>query len=170
MEKFSKKDIRVFKIGGICAVTILIFWFGTKLHDHWAQARARGRRVEAKLEAINLDKAKQAGLMSIVPKFEMPAVEEEQKFLFREALVKQLAGIKGSKPLEVVRGGKAKVGGYSQLFLKFNGRCKFTQALDLLAKLNENPYLVGIEEFRMKTDPKKPQEVELDLTVSTLVK
>jgi len=168
MGKYSEKDIRALKLGGICAAAILIFLFGSKWRDRWAQAREDGRRVDAKLAAM--DKTKQAGLMAIVPEFEMPAVEEEQKFLFREALVKQLAGIKGSKPLEVVRGGKAKVGGYSQLFLKFNGKCGFTQVLDLLAKLNENPYLVGIEEFRMKSDPKKPQEVELDLTVSTFVK
>ncbi len=170
MKKFSEKDIRMLKFGGICVAAILIFWVGSKWHDRWAQAKEKGKQVEAKLAVINVDKARQAGLRAIVPEFEMPAVEEEQKFLFREALVRQLAGIKGSKPLEVVRGGKAKVEGYSLLFLKFNGKCRFTQALDLLAKLNENPYLVGIEEFRMKSDPKKPQEVELDLMVSTFVK
>ena len=42
--------------------------------------------------------------------------------------------------------------------------------LDFLARLNENPYLVGIEEFKIrKSDPKKPQDVDLDLTVSTFV-
>jgi hypothetical protein len=42
--------------------------------------------------------------------------------------------------------------------------------LDFLARLNENPYLVGIEELKIKkVDPKKPQDVELDLTVSTFV-
>ena len=45
-----------------------------------------------------------------------------------------------------------------------------SQALDLLAKLNENPYLVGIEEFRLKIDPKKRSEVELNITVSTFTK
>ena len=42
--------------------------------------------------------------------------------------------------------------------------------LDLLANLKENPYLVGVEELRMRIDKKKPQEVDLDLTVSTFVK
>jgi hypothetical protein len=42
--------------------------------------------------------------------------------------------------------------------------------LDLLARLNENPYLIGIEEFKIKVDPKKRHEVEFDLTVSTFAK
>ena len=40
----------------------------------------------------------------------------------------------------------------------------------MLAKLNENPYLIGVEEFKIKVDPKKRAEVDLDLTVSTLTK
>jgi len=35
--------------------------------------------------------------------------------------------------------------------------------------LNENPYLVGIEQFEISGDPKKPQEFELNITVSTFV-
>jgi succinate dehydrogenase flavin-adding protein (antitoxin of CptAB toxin-antitoxin module) len=42
--------------------------------------------------------------------------------------------------------------------------------LDFLAQLNENPYLVGIEELKIKCDPKKRGEVELDLTVSSFAK
>jgi hypothetical protein len=41
------------------------------------------------------------------------------------------------------------------------------QVLDFLERLNENPYLVGVEELKIKCDPKKRGEVELDLTVST---
>ena len=33
-----------------------------------------------------------------------------------------------------------------------------------------HPYLVGVEEFKIKVDPKKRAEVELALTVSTLTK
>jgi len=171
IEKLSEKDIRVLKIGGWCVVAILLFVFVSKWLGRWSEARASLDQVKAKLDLIDVDKAKQEGLLSIVPVFEMPETEEKQKFAFRDKLNEQLkkAGIK-SKPLQVIAGGKSRQAGYKLLRLKCNANCRFTQALDLLAGLNENPYLVGIEEFRIKCDLKKPQEVELDLTVSTFVK
>jgi hypothetical protein len=54
--------------------------------------------------------------------------------------------------------------------LKCSAKCRLTQVLDLLAGLNENPYLVGIEELRLRCDQQKPQAVEMELTVSTFVK
>ena len=50
------------------------------------------------------------------------------------------------------------------------------QLLDFLSNLNENPYLVGVEELRIQCDTKEPpekrkdKEIEIDLTVSTFVK
>jgi hypothetical protein len=118
-----------------------------------------------------MDEAQQAGLMSIVPTFEMPRSEEKQKFLFRDKFNEQLkkAGIK-SEPLQIPPVGRSRQAGYKLLRLKSTGKAKFGQVLDLLAKLKENPYLVGIEEMRIQCDPKKRQEVELELTVSTFVK
>lgn len=171
IEKLSEKDIRTLKIGGVCAAAILLLVFASMWFDHWSEARASLAQVEAKLDLIDVDKAKQAGLLSIVPVFEMPQEEETQKFLFRNKLNEQLkkVGIK-SKPLQVIAGGKSRQAGYQLLRLKCSAKCRFAQVLDLLAGLYENPYLVGIEEFRIRCDPKKPQEVELDLTVSTFVK
>lgn len=173
MEKLSEKDIRALKIGAVGAIAIMVFVFGSKWIDHWSEARASLDQVKAKVELIDVDKAKQAGLLSIVPVFEMPQEAETQKFLFRNKLNEQLkkAGItRGSKPLRVIAGGKSRQPGYKLLRLKCSAKCRFTQVLDLLAGLNENPYLVGIEELRMRCDAKKPQEVELDLTVSTFVR
>ncbi len=172
MNKLSERDIRALKIGAVCVVAILVFLFATWLRDRWAKVREEGAEVRAQLEAISVDKTKQTGLMSIVPVFEMPVIEEEQKFLFRDKLDEQLkkAGIKSSKPLQILTAGKSQVPGYRLLRLKCSTKCKFGQVLDLLARLNENPYLVGIEEMRIQCDPKKRQEVELNLTVSTFVK
>lgn len=171
IEKLSEKDIRALKIGAVCAAAILVFVFGSAWHNRWAKARANGAVLKAKLNAIDVDNVKQAGLMSIVPAFEMPQIEEEQKFLFRDKLNEQLkrAGIKG-KPILVQAGRKSPQAGYKLLHLKCNAKCRFPQVLDLLARLNENPYLVGIEEFKIKVDPKKRQEVEVDLTVSTFAR
>ena len=171
IKKLSEKDIRVLKIGGICVAAILLFSFASKWLGRWSQARASLEQVKAKLDLIDVDKAKQEGLLSIVPVFEMPQEEQTQQFLFRNKLNEQLKkmGI-NSKPLQVLPGSKSKQAGYKLLRLKCNANCRFTQVLDLIAGLNENPYLVGIEEFRIKCDTKKPQEVELDMTVSTFVK
>jgi len=172
IEKLSQKDIRVLKIGAVCVGSIFVFVFVfAPWLSRWAEARASLAEVKNKLELIDVDKAKQAGLLSIVPVFEMPEKEETQRFLFRDKLNEQLkkAGIK-NQPLQVASIGKSGQAGYRLLRLKCSAKCRVTQVLDLLATLKENPYLVGVEELRMRIDKKKPQEVDLDLTVSTFVK
>ena len=171
IEKLSQRDIRILKIGAVCAAAILVFVFASEWLDRWAKARASLAQLEDKLELIDVDKAKRAGLMSIVPVFEMPEEEETQRFLFIDKLTEQLkkAGIK-NQPLRVVSIRKSGQAGYRLLRLKCSAKCKFTQVLDLLADLKENPYLVGVEELRIKCDPKKPQEVDMDLTVSTFIR
>lgn len=171
IEKLSKKDIRALKFGAIGALAIVVFLVGSSAHDRWTQAKANAGVLRTKLDSIDINKARQAGLMSIVPVFEMPQVEEEQKFLFRDKLSEQFksAGIK-NEPLLIQAKRKSPLSGYKLLLVKCSAECRFTQVLDFLARLNENPYLVGIEELRIKCDPKKRGEVELDLTVSTFAK
>lgn len=171
IEKLSQKDIRMLKIGAVCVAAILVFVFASELLGRWAEARASLAEVKNKLELIDVDKAKRSGLLSIVPVFEMPQKEETQRFLFRDKLNEQLkkAGIK-NQPLQVASIGKSGQAGYRLLRLKCSAKCRFTQVLDLLANLKENPYLVGVEELRIRCDSKKPQEVDLDFTVSTFVK
>ncbi len=171
IEKLSQKDIRILKIGAVCVAAILVFVFASELLGRWAEARASLAEVKNKLELIDVDKAKRSGLLSIVPVFEMPEKEETQRFLFRDKLNEQLkkAGIK-NQPLQVASIGKSGQAGYRLLRLKCSAKCRFTQMLDLLANLKDNPYLVGVEELRIRCDSKKPQEVDLDLTVSTFVK
>jgi hypothetical protein len=169
IEKISQRDIRILKIGAVCVVAILVFVFASDRLDRWAKARASLAEVKNKLELIDMEKAKQAGLMSIVPKFEMPQKEEIQKFLFRDKLDEQLnkAGIKST--LQVVSTGKSGQAGYKLLRMKCSGKCRFTQVLDLLANLKDNPYLVGVEELRIRCDTKNSQQVDMDLTVSTFI-
>jgi len=127
----------------------------------------------AELRVINLSKDRKGNLLSLVPIFEMPQNEEKQKFLFRDKLNEQLkkAGI-GSDPLQFLPAAKSRnSAGFKLLRLQCrHGRGRLEQVLDLLAALNENPYLAGIEELRIKCDEKNRREVELDLTVSTFAK
>jgi hypothetical protein len=171
MKKLSQKEKRTLKIGVACAVAIVVFALGTEWLGHWKKVRNSRAGIENKLEEIDVSDAKRAGLMSIVPVFEMPEKEEIQKFLFRDKFNAQLkkAGIR-SEPLQVLPPIKSPVTGYKLLRLKCSAKCKFGQALDLLARLKENPYLVGIEELKIECDQKKRQDVKLDITVSTFVK
>lgn len=168
MQKLSERDRRTLKIGGICAGAILVFFFGSKWLERWSDVRVEAKMKEAQLDDITLSDSKQAGLLSIVPAFEMPEKEEDQKNRFRDKFVDQLkkAGIK-HEPLKVVTTQKTFYKNYKLMNIQCKAKCKFTQVLDFLARLNENPHLVGIEVFKMKCDKSKPQEVELDLTVST---
>jgi len=171
IDRLSQREKRTIKIGVVFAAVILVMMFGTTWYERWDQAKTSLSQMKTKLDLIDVDEATQAGLMSIVPTFEMPQSEEKQKFLFRDKFNEQLkkAGIK-SEPLQILPVGKAQQAGYRLLRLKSIGKGKFGQVLDLLANLKENPYLVGIEELRIQCDPKKRQEVELELTVSTFVK
>ncbi len=175
LERLSEREKRTVKLGAVCAAAILVFWVGTRWLDHWRKTRASLQALKSKLKLVDVDEARQAGLFSIVPVFEMPQVEEKQTLLFRDKLDEQLkkVGIR-SEPLQVVPAPKSRQSGYKLLSLKCSAKCRFTQVLDLLAILKENPYLVGIEEMRIQCDAKKPapqrQDVELNLTVSTFCK
>jgi hypothetical protein len=171
--KLSERDKRALKIGAVCAVAILVFTIGTTWVGHWGELRQSIAAEEARLMSIKTDKVQRERLMSIVPVFEDPNEEEEQKILFRAKFYEQLkqAGFKFEQPIRALRARKAREGtDYKLLGLQTRGKCNVDQMLDLLAKLNENPYLVGIEEMRMECDPKNRREFKLDLTVSTFVK
>ena len=171
MKRLSQKDKRTLKFGFVCAVAIVGFALVTELIGRWKTARDSLAVIDNKLEIINPDDTKRAGLMSIVPVFEMPQKEETQKFLFRDKFNEQLSNARiNSEPLQILPPTKSPIAGYRLLKLKCSAKCSFRQALDLLAGLNENPYLVGIEELKIQCDEKKRQDVKLDLTISTLVK
>lgn len=162
------------KMGVVAVVLIILFVIGTNWMEHWSGTRGLLTKSKKQLESINQSEEKRAGLLSVVPVFEMPEVVEKQKFLFVDKLKEQFkkAGVK-TDPLKVVLPSKSrKKTGYKVLRVKCSSKkCNFSQILDLLAGLKENPYLAGIEEFKFKkSDKKKANEFELDLTVTTFVK
>lgn len=173
--KLSQREKRTVAIGIVAAAAILAFTFGTKGFDRWQKVRTALKSARAKLKDVTIDPVKQAGLLSIVPAAELPQVEDKQKFLFRDRLHEQLkkAGIQ-VEPLTILPARRKADLPYRLLLIKCKGKCTFEQLLDFLATLNENPYLVGIEELRFQCDTKQPpdkrKEVEIDLTVSTFVK
>jgi hypothetical protein len=167
--------MRMVQIGVIAVIAIPAVTFGTKWIDDWRQVRRSLASAQSKLNDLEINEAKQAGLLSIVPVLEPPQEEETQKLLFRDKLHEQLkkAGI-NTEPLQFLPTRKVKDMPHKVLKIQCKGKCKFDQLLDLLAGLRENPYLVGIEELKIDCDTKQPpdkrQEVEIALTVSTFVK
>ncbi|MHC4387449.1 MAG: hypothetical protein ACYSX1_02460 [Planctomycetota bacterium] len=171
--KLTKRDERALKVGAVCIVGILAFTFGTTWVEHWSKVRKSIATNEATLMSLKVNKTKQERLRSIVPIFEDPNEEEEQKILSRGKFHEQLkqSGFKFEQPIRVIRAKRIQEGmRYRLMGLQTRGKCGFEQMLDLFTKLNENPYLVGMEEMRMECDPKNRREFKLDLTVSTFVK
>ncbi len=175
MASLSERDKRAVKLGGIGMVMIIAYVVVGPWFSNWQVTRQSLARERAKFEGIVSSgkvSAKQAGLITRVPVFEMPQGEEPQRTAFRDAFNTQLkkAGvkIKSLKSLPVKR--TAIAGGYKKLMLQCRGQCGFSQVLNLLADLNSNPYFVGVEDIEMKVDSRNRNSMEVTLTVSTFVK
>lgn len=179
MQTISEKDKKVIKFGGI-AVAVILVWFlviGPWFSD-WGEIRKQlgaEREKLGKVSASSDDKvagAKQSGLFSLVPVFEMPEASKEQTQKFRAAFNEQL---KKSKlkvtSLQFLKEQKLKeTSNYRMYPLKFQGKGNFNQVLDLLAGLNSNPFLLGVEEIRLVCDKKDRKKMEIGMVVSTLTK
>jgi len=165
------------KLGGAGVALILAYAFVVgPWVDDWLLARSALKTERAKCDSIaprsGVLAAKQAGLVSVVPKLEMPKAESVQGPLFRGKFNEQLkkAGISVTN-LQFLQSARSKqAGGYKSLRLQCRGKGKFAQVLDLLAGLNDNPYLVGVEELQLKCNQKSREQIDIVLTVSTFVK
>ena len=171
LEKLSEKDVKTLKMGGIGVAAILILTVALSGFEYWANARQSYNTLDQQLKDLDTDKRKYEGLLSIVPVLKMPENKDNQKVLLREEMVQQFddARITGQPWLEV--SGKASpLPPYGLMCLKSSGSCRLRDMFNLLANLKENPYLVAIEELRIKSDPQNPQQINFDITVSTFYK
>jgi hypothetical protein len=177
LAKLSETDKRTLKLGGVGVVLILAYAFvvGPWIDD-WLLTRSALKTERTRLDSIapagGVAAAKQAGLVSVVPKLEMPLAESVQGPLFRGRFNEQLkkAGVNVTS-LQFLQSAKSKQASeYDILRLQCRGTCKFAQMLDLLAGLNENPYLVGVDELQLKCNQKSREQIDIVLTVSTFVK
>ena len=170
--KLNDRNKRALIILAAAMAAILAFNY---IYPAWEELQVNlANEKEAKKErdggAESEKRAKE--LAEIVPFFEMPQAEDVQRLLFERKYNEQLqkAGIKLTLLPEYQARGKLVKGiGVRPLRMKCLGKGKFNNVLDLFAKLNENPYLVGIEEITIKCNPSNRQEMEMDLTVSTYV-
>ena len=175
----GERDKRALAIGAavVAVVVVYVFLLAPWLDD-WKITRSALAGYRAKLQLVGIDadgnsKTKQQGLIRVAPVVEPPQAEDLQRRLFRDKFSEQLkkAGIPIKSGVNFDSSVRSqKNSGLKILRLTCKTKCKFDQVLDLLANLNENPYLVSLEEFRLRCDEKKRDEIEMTLTVSTSVK
>lgn len=175
--KMSEKDKRTIGFGLIAAIIVIAFVGAGRLFDDYKAAKITLESRKNEVEQVMPDKdgnisAKQKGLLSIVPTFEMPEQEEVPGAKFRQKFLKQLkkAGIK-SPTLSFMQASKSKNAlGLRSMKVQCKGKCKFDQSMNLLASLYDNPLFVAVEEFKIECNPKKRTEMEMSMVVTTFVK
>ena len=181
LQRMSSRDKRALLMGGSCALLVLLYAYVWKpWQADQAALRARVERQEQLLERIGMSptpkaKMNQMILSKKVPTYTMPQEEDMQRLIFEREFGKQLkkAGVKPkSMPQFISQGKKIPPLGVKMLKIQGEGKCKFEQALDLLAGMYENPHLASVEEFKLTCDEKKRKErlVDVSLTVTTLTK
>lgn len=173
------RDKRALTIGAAVIVIIVVYIFLiTPWLDDWRATRSALADYREKLRLVGVNigsiaKAKQQGLIRIVPVVEPPQAEDAQRRLFRDRFSEQLkkAGIPIKSGASFDSSAKfQKDSGMKVLKMTCKTKCKFDQVLNLLANLSDNPYLIGIEQLRLQCDENKRDELEIILTVSTFVK
>jgi hypothetical protein len=177
--RLGYRDKRALATGAIviAAVIAYIFIIAPWLDD-WKATRSVLADYKQKLEMMGvgtdgISKAKQQALMRIVPVVESPEAEDAQRVLFRDKFSEQLK--KTGIPIKSGPGFDSSAKFQKDLGLKVlkltcKTKCKFDQVLNLLANLNDNPYMIGIEQLRLQCDEKKRQDLEMTLTISTSVR
>jgi hypothetical protein len=165
--KINQKDKKTLQIGGIGVIVVIVLVFGLKGFDIWKQAKNELATLEGRIETLNTSKDPQ--LHKKVPDFNMPVGKEEQQYRFRDSIEAKIQAVGiNSGPLGEQSGGKTPVPGYDLIRYKSSGNCTFSQLLNLLAYLKEDPYLVGIEELRIKvTTPQQQRTVTSRSTTGT---
>jgi hypothetical protein len=176
-KKMSEKDKRAISLGLIVAIIVIAFVGVGKLLEDYKTVKKTLDSRRNEVEQVMPDKdgnisAKQKGLLSIVPTFEMPEQEEVPGAKFRQKFLEQLkkAGIK-SPTLSFMQASKSKNAlGLRSMKVQCKGKCKFDQSMDLIASLYDNPLFVAVEEFKIECNPKKRTEMEMSIVVTTFVK
>ena len=78
-KRLTDREKRTVRIGIVCAVIIMVGFFLPDRMAKWRQTRNDIARMEATLREIQgIENPKQAGLMKMVPVFQMPSSPEKQ--------------------------------------------------------------------------------------------
>ena len=172
--RLNKKEQKTVKFGLGFAFIIIAYVFGFEpALNQYNTVRADLARAKNNLNSIekiaNAGTGQQRVVLSKVPLFEMPADEQTQRALFRSKINEQLtkAGI-AVQTLQYVSKPRREMG-LTIFKLQFRGKCETEKLLNFLAMLDENPYLVAVEQMHIRIDPKNRRLADIVLEVSTAV-
>jgi hypothetical protein len=168
--RLNEHDRKVATFGIAAAVVMLMYAYVlAPWAEDWRQTRAAVAANRKTVESLLNSVGRRMNQAAVVPVMTMPIETEKQQHLFKTKFNEQLNAIGIQvKSLQYVTTGKTPNNlGFTVSKLKCDGKCTMGQAAKLLGSLGENPYLLGIDEFRLSCDPKKRDEMTLSITVST---
>ena len=158
--KLNQKDKKTLQLGGVGVVAVIVLVFGLQGFDRWKQSKEDLKSLERKIDTLDVSKDRRVidNLRQKVPYFEMPTTKDNQRSLFMDSIDAQIRAVGiNTGPVGEQAGGKTIVPGYDMIRVKSSGNCSFSQLLNLLAVLKQNPYLVGVEELRIKVTTPQQQ-------------
>ena len=179
VSQMSERDKYILKVGAVIVVLILFVRFVMLPSiGRWNTIKERVKNDEAIMANLGLTDSAQAGrelkrLVETVPSFAIPLNEDQQRQIFQEKFYEQLRScrINVTSPPQFqaqVRAHQDKTLGLNIMRLKCRGTCRFRDAMNLLAKLYENPYLYSVEEMHLIIGDRDRDEIDLTLVVTTL--
>ena len=170
-EKLNEKDKKTATMGGMAILAFLVLFIVYQGYNTRESKDREYRSIKSNLNILNMSESQYKSLLNAVPIFQMPADEEQQKTNFRNSLDLLFERLQiTSDPWVTVVSSKLKPPpGYGVLCLKTstNRECRFQTILNLLAALKQNPYLAGIEEFKITCNEDNPQMANFSIILST---
>jgi len=166
--KLTDRDKKALIFGAVGLVIIAIIIFAMPFFDNWLIVKRSLARNKEDISKNNLIVAKIKNLQKTVPAFKLPVDQDTQKILFRNKFAEQLKKNQiNGEVLKFAPVTKSPLSNYKLLSLKFKGKGKFDNILNLFVDLRANPYFVSIEDFKMvKADLKKPESKDFDIEFS----
>jgi hypothetical protein len=175
--KLSEKDRKTIKVGAVLMAIILVCGGMNILLSEYSRTSKELDAVKSKFNSVmpNSDgslTSKQAGLYNIVPVFEIPKKEDIPGETCRKKLMEQLRKAKVNFRDVILQpmANKENACGFRKRNLRCEGKCTFTQAMDLVASLYENPWFIAIEEFKIERNAKNRSQMDMTITISTYIK
>ncbi|MBF0199062.1 MAG: hypothetical protein HQL32_15200 [Planctomycetes bacterium] len=155
----------------VCGSILFNHYVLTPWFSHWEEIIEEKDQLSKKMKKVNLGsssvKAKIAALNKKMPHFKLPENEHAQRHLMHKKVSEQLKKLRIKADRIGFIGSSKKDGPYRKLNLQSQFICPLAQLFDLLAVLEDNPYLGSLEDMNIRVDPKERGKVWVTLTLST---